>query len=63
LLTIGARWLAQGGFALFVGHLAWQVTRIDPGNGALALRLFRSNRDAGLALFAGLVAQILATPK
>jgi 4-hydroxybenzoate polyprenyltransferase len=63
LLSIGARWLAQGGFALFVGHLAWQVTRIDPGNGALALRLFRSNRDAGLALFAGLVAQILVAPK
>jgi 4-hydroxybenzoate polyprenyltransferase len=57
LLTVGAGWLAQGGFVLFAGHLAWQVTRIDPGNGALALRLFRSNRDAGLALFAGLVAE------
>jgi 4-hydroxybenzoate polyprenyltransferase len=63
LLTAGAGWLAQGGFVLFAGHLAWQVTRIDPGNGALALRLFRSNRDAGLALFAGLVAQVLVAVK
>ena len=57
LLTVSAGWLAQGGFVLFAGHLAWQAVQIDPGNGALALRLFRSNRDAGLALFAGLVAE------
>jgi 4-hydroxybenzoate polyprenyltransferase len=63
LLTAGAGWLAQGGFLLFAGHLAWQVTRIDPGNGALALRLFRSNRDAGLALFAGLATQVLVALK
>jgi 4-hydroxybenzoate polyprenyltransferase len=34
-------------------HLAWQVARISPGDGALSLRLFRSNRFAGLLLFLG----------
>jgi 4-hydroxybenzoate polyprenyltransferase len=34
-------------------HLALQVGRIDPADGAGALRLFRSNRFTGLLLFAG----------
>lgn len=34
-------------------HLAWQVARTDPADDALALQLFRSNRTAGLLLFAG----------
>ena len=34
-------------------HLARQVARADPANGTLALELFRSNRFAGLLLFAG----------
>ena len=59
LLAAGAGGLAQAGLVLFALHLAWQVMRIDPGNGALALRLFRSNRDAGLFLFAGLAVEIL----
>jgi 4-hydroxybenzoate polyprenyltransferase len=42
------------GLALFGAHLAWQVRGLDPRDGAAALRLFRSNRDAGLILFAGL---------
>ena len=29
-------------------HLAWQLTRFDPNDTAVLLRLFRSNRDAGL---------------
>ena len=32
-------------------HLAWQSAKVDPADGALALRLFRSNRFAGLLLF------------
>ena len=44
---------AYVGVAAFALHLAWQVRRIDPRDGRLALRLFRSNRDAGLILFAG----------
>ena len=34
-------------------HLARQVARIDPADGAQALALFRSNRSVGLLLFAG----------
>ena len=36
-------------------HLGWQVARVDPADGALALELFRSNRFTGLLLFAGFV--------
>jgi 4-hydroxybenzoate polyprenyltransferase len=36
-------------------HLARQVARADPADGALALQLFRSNRFTGLLLFAGFV--------
>jgi 4-hydroxybenzoate polyprenyltransferase len=43
------------GLAAFAAHLAWQVRRIDIHDPALCLRLFKSNRDAGLILFAGLV--------
>lgn len=43
------------GLGLFALHLAWQIARIDKNDGLRALRLFRSNRDAGLILFAGLV--------
>lgn len=54
-----AVYLVNGGLfgqiavALFALHLIWQIGQISPGNTALALRLFRSNRDAGLILFAG----------
>ncbi|WP_018042528.1 4-hydroxybenzoate octaprenyltransferase [Methylobacterium sp. 88A] len=44
------------GVTLFALHLGWQVVRLKPGDGRGALRLFRSNRDAGLILFAGLAA-------
>jgi 4-hydroxybenzoate polyprenyltransferase len=47
------------GLVLFALHLGWQVTRVDRNDGAGALRLFRANRDAGLILFAGLVADTL----
>lgn len=62
-LAAGAGRLAQGGLVLFALHLGWQAMRIDPRNGALALRLFRSNRDAGLMLFTGLAAEIFLAPK
>ncbi len=54
-------WLVGGGViafasvAAFAAHLVWQVSRLREGDPALALRLFRANRDAGLILFAGLV--------
>ncbi len=37
--------LGVAGFAL---HLAWQLRRLDPSSTGTCLRLFRSNRDAGL---------------
>lgn len=46
-----AAWI---GLALFGAHLVWQVVRLDIDNPALCLVLFRSNRDAGLILFAAL---------
>jgi 4-hydroxybenzoate polyprenyltransferase len=48
----GAAWL---GLAAFAAHLAWQVRRLQIHDPALCLRLFKSNRDAGLLLFAGLL--------
>jgi 4-hydroxybenzoate polyprenyltransferase len=45
---------AFAGLALFALHLGWQVVRVDRNDGAGALRLFRSNRDAGLILFAAM---------
>src|SRR4029077_11739449 len=43
------------GLAAFAMHLAWQIASLDISDPALCLRLFKSNRDAGLILFAGLV--------
>jgi 4-hydroxybenzoate polyprenyltransferase len=45
-------WLGLGGLAV---NLVWQVATVRRDNPDLALRLFRSNRNAGLALFAGLL--------
>ena len=55
LALAGARWPAWLGLAAFALHLVWQVTRTDISDSALCLRLFKSNRDAGLLLFAGLL--------
>ena len=37
-------------WAFFAAHLVWQLMKLKPGDGVLALDLFRSNRDAGLLL-------------
>jgi len=50
------RWPAGIGLAAFAAHLIWQIIRLDISDPALCLRVFKSNRDAGLLLFAGLVA-------
>ncbi|MBN8988136.1 MAG: 4-hydroxybenzoate octaprenyltransferase [Rhizobiales bacterium] len=52
----GARWPAWIGLIAFALHLVWQIRRLDIRDGALCLRIFKSNRDAGLLLFAGLLA-------
>jgi 4-hydroxybenzoate polyprenyltransferase len=56
LYAAGAHALAWLGLAGFAVHLGWQITRVDISDGALCLRVFKSNRDAGFILFAGLVA-------
>jgi 4-hydroxybenzoate polyprenyltransferase len=44
------------GLAMFAAHLIWQIVRLDISDTALCLRVFKSNRDAGLLLFTGLLA-------
>jgi 4-hydroxybenzoate polyprenyltransferase len=53
------RWPAWLGLAAFAAHLAWQIARLRIDDPALCLRLFKSNRDAGLVLFAGLLADAM----
>jgi 4-hydroxybenzoate polyprenyltransferase len=55
LALAGARWPAWIGLVAFAAHLVWQIRRLDIADGALCLRIFKSNRDAGLLLFAGLL--------
>jgi 4-hydroxybenzoate polyprenyltransferase len=43
------------GLAAFAVHLGWQIARLDISDPSLCLRIFKSNRDAGLLLFAGLL--------
>src|SRR6201999_4038272 len=53
LKLAGSGWPAFIGLAAFAAHLVWQVNRLGISDSALCLRVFKSNRDAGLLLFAG----------
>ncbi len=57
IALVGGGWLAWVGWLAYAGHLGWQLSKVEGADAATALRLFRSNRDAGLLLFAGLAAQ------
>jgi len=63
VLILTAGLMAGGGFIFLIGvsafaaHLAWQVTRLDINDPAHCLMLFKSNRDAGLILFAAMLLQ------
>ncbi len=48
--SLAALLLALAGVWAFGWHLAWQLARLDTTNPDSCLRLFRSNRDAGLVL-------------
>jgi len=51
----GGRMIFAIGLIAFAAHLAWQVTRLNIHDPAHCLMLFKSNRDAGLILFAAML--------
>ena len=53
----GGGGIALIGWLAYAAHLAWQVSQTEGADPPTALRLFRSNRDAGLILFAGIALQ------
>lgn len=55
LVLAGAHWRAWLGLLAFAIHLVRQIRRLDISDPALCLRVFKSNRDAGLLLFGGLL--------
>jgi 4-hydroxybenzoate polyprenyltransferase len=59
LRLAGAHLPAWIGLGVFAAHLVWQIVRIEIGDPGLCLKIFKSNRDAGLVLFAGLVVDAL----
>lgn len=54
----GAHTIAFVALALVAVHFAWQVASLNTCDGDNCLTRFRSNRNAGLILFAGLVADM-----
>jgi len=59
LVLAGSGFSAWIGLAAFAAHLVWQIGRLNIGDAALCLRVFKSNRDAGLLLFVGLLTDAL----
>ena len=57
ILLVGGGPIALAGYLAYAAHLGWQASRVEGADAATALRLFRSNRDAGLLLFAGIALQ------
>jgi 4-hydroxybenzoate polyprenyltransferase len=62
VVLIGAAgYLAGGGLVFWLGlaaftvHLGWQIQRLDVTDPDNCLMVFKSDRDAGLILFAGMV--------
>jgi 4-hydroxybenzoate polyprenyltransferase len=60
LALAGAGWMAWLGLAAFAVHLVSQIERLEIGDSKLCLRIFKSNRNAGLLLFAGLLADAIS---
>ena len=56
----GAGIVFSVGLVAFAAQLSWQISRFRTGDPDLCLRLFKSNRDAGLILFAAMVLDVLA---
>jgi len=59
ILIDAAGWLAGAGLFFHIGvagagfHAVWQLTRLDTNNPESCLKMFRSNRNFGLIIFAG----------
>jgi 4-hydroxybenzoate polyprenyltransferase len=53
--SAGAGFVFALGLLTFAAHLAWQIFRLDIGDPDNCLAVFKSDRDAGLILFAGLL--------
>ncbi len=53
--TAGAGLVFALGLFAFAAHLAWQILRLDIADSDNCLAVFKSDRDAGLILFAGLL--------
>jgi 4-hydroxybenzoate polyprenyltransferase len=60
LALAGAGWMAWLGLAAFAVHLCWQIARLEIGDAGLCLRIFKSNRNAGLLLFGGLLSDAIS---
>jgi 4-hydroxybenzoate polyprenyltransferase len=56
----GAGWMAWIGLAAFAVHLVSQIETLQIGDPQLCLRIFKSNRNAGLLLFAGLLSDAIS---
>ena len=54
ILVVGGGLVALLGWLVYAAHLGWQLSKVEGADAATALSLFRSNRDAGLILFAGI---------
>mgnify|MGYP000176148927 CR=1 FL=1 len=61
-LTAGLSLLFFVGLVAYAAHLAWQVRTLKPDDGALALTLFKSNREAGLILLAAIALGAVSLP-
>jgi len=57
--TAGAGVVFALGLIAFAAHLCWQIVRLDVGDPDNCLAVFKSDRDAGLILFAALVLQAI----
>lgn len=59
LVSANSGWVAYAGLVAFAAHLAWQIRSVRIDDPTLCLRIFKSNRDTGLLLFAGLLVDAL----
>ena len=56
--SAGAGVVLSLGLLVFAMHLSWQIARLDINDSENCLVVFKSNRDAGLILFAALILEV-----